>query len=450
MKKCHSFLTIRLSLSLILLAAAALFFLAPVGAYAQGESVSVIEIGDARGLAAMADNPDGHYRLIADIDLSGSGWKPFSFSGTLDGGGHTIYNLTVTETGNDKLTTCDGNFKRYDTEFAGLFSSAFNAGIHDLHLKGAYVDITGRTNCFAAILTGYADNCLIENCSVSGRVRLKNGGVNAGAAGFIGYGTGKADHCGADVELVFEDHYTEGRCEEFLGGILASGVGSVTRCTVKIDGYVSCHGYVHNGGLVGMYCHTDADRHRGDVSENSVTGRIRFFEDNPDRRAYCRPVIGERLSWPTAVRGNQENFTSDETKDYAKVLSPEQCEHPDYEETITPPDCSAWGYTLHTCRGCGYAWIDGYTPPRHTAGRWVTVSDADTEREGLKRQYCAKCGELMDEEVIGRKQAAEPPEKNPFPLTGMIIALLLLSFCGVVLWFLLGRKRRNRSDSLPK
>ena len=41
-------------------------------------------------LAAIADKPDGKYLLTQDIDMAGRDWTPFTFTGTLDGNGHSI------------------------------------------------------------------------------------------------------------------------------------------------------------------------------------------------------------------------------------------------------------------------------------------------------------------------------------------------------------------------
>ena len=66
------------------------------------------EIYDADGLKAIADNPGGAYRLMNDLDMSGVEWVPLAFSGTFDGGGHTLYNLTVRQPGPDRRSAFDG------------------------------------------------------------------------------------------------------------------------------------------------------------------------------------------------------------------------------------------------------------------------------------------------------------------------------------------------------
>ena len=97
--------------------------------------------------------------LTADIDLTGKNWTPIGtsfrnkYTGTFDGGGHTIKGLTVTT--ND--------------QFVGLFGSIGNAGpVKNVMMEG--VQITkNHSSGFAGGVAGYSDGT-IENCSVSGSV----------------------------------------------------------------------------------------------------------------------------------------------------------------------------------------------------------------------------------------------------------------------------------------
>ena len=342
--------------------AAAMILGAALAVSAQAEEAET-KIYDVSGLRAMADAPNGRYRLMNDIDMGGVDWTPIAFSGELDGGGHGLYNLTVTAAGVETRPTHDGNMKEYETEFAGLFSVLENATVRNLKLVGANVSVENQTHCFAAILAGYVDRSRVSEVSVHGRVRMNSSSVMVGVAGLAGFGCGSFDRCEAKVELVFEDRNFASKCEEFMGGVLACGIADITACMVNIDGYDSCHGYVHNGGLVGMYYHCGTKYASGPVSNNIIDGRIRFFEDNTDRRAYCKAVIGESLSKPTQTKNNLDTFKRDETKDYSTVLLPEQCGEPSYVETVVPPSGSRWGYTRHECGGCGYHWTDNYTAP---------------------------------------------------------------------------------------
>ncbi|MBR0208342.1 MAG: Ig-like domain-containing protein [Oscillospiraceae bacterium] len=382
-----------------------LLLLAALAPRAGAEDVT--EIRDAAGLAAMAEDPAGSYALAADIDLAGVDWTPVAFSGKLDGRGHTIYNLSVTRCGAEVRTTRDGNLKPYETVFAGLFSTLENAEVRDLSLRGAYLSIESNEHCFAALLAGYIDHSAISGCAVEGRAEFVGRAVMVGLGGVAGYGCGSITDCKAEVELFFEDRLLERRCEQFMGGVLSCGVADIERCTVRIEGYDSCHGYVHNGGLVGMYYLCGMDYPYCSVSENYVGGFIRFFEANTDRRAYCMPYRGEYLTGLRRYEGNSNDFQRLETFDYRFVLRPESCEDPDVAEEITPPGCDSWGFTRHECRGCGHSWTDSYTPPEHLSGDWESVEAPSYTAAGLERRVCTRCGAVLEERELPALIATE-------------------------------------------
>ncbi len=360
-----------------------------------------VEIRDRAALEAIAQNPAGHYVLVSDIDLAGGDWTPIPFSGTLDGAGHTILNLHVTGTQGSR-TTCDGNDKPYTSSFAGLFSELTGAQISDLNLLGAFVEIENSDNAFAGLLAGYIEDSTVRNCSVSGRVHMATYAIDAGIGGIAGYGCGSFLDCSAEVELVYEDRTAEHRCEEFVGGILGCGIAHIEGCTVAIEGYVSCSGFAHNGGLTGMYYVCGFPFEDRVVSDNYVSGTIRFFEHNYIRKAYCEPYYGEHLSATYRATGNNHAFRRAETWEYDKILRPETCESPDYETTVTEPGCDSFGCSTHSCRGCGYSYTDSYTLTRHISGEWETVISATTESEGLEQRRCTLCGALTDERVTER------------------------------------------------
>ncbi len=396
-----------------------LLFLLPLGAAASAETAEAapVEISDALGMLAIADAPEGAYVLTADIDMDGLDWTPIPFRGTLDGAGHTLYNLRIERVGEDLRETRDGNLKPYDTTFAGLFSVMENATIRDLNIRGAYMEIEGETHCFAGLLAGGMFNSSVQGVSVQGRARLNNYAVQSGIAGLVGYGCGDFGYCSVDVELIFEDRNFDSRCEEFMGGVLSCGIVNIENCKVHIEGYDSCHGYVHNGGLVGMYYYCGMNFRGLTVCGNEISGQISFFEDNPNRRAYCKATIGEELSIPGNYYGNDgESFSRNETWDYSSVLLPETCEAPSIEDTVTEPGCSEWGYTVHSCAGCGHSWTDSYTPPAHTPGDWETVTEASEAQPGVREQRCSVCGELLDSEEIAY---VPPVVEEPEPLYGV-------------------------------
>ena len=361
--------------------------------------VDAITIKDRAGLESIAQNPSGSYILTADIDLGGEPWTPFEFSGSLDGAGHALLNLTIRDYDPVTAVSVDGNNKRYDTVFAALFSRTYGATIENLTLLGVDVDVTTDKNSFAAGLVGYAEGVQIKNCTVRGRVKLDMTGRMCGVAGVLGFGYSTVADCSVSVTLTLVDSNHEINCEEFMGAILATGYADISGCGVYVRAYTSVYGYVHNGGIAGMYyVHTDDYDHNGFVKDNVVDAEIYFFEANIDRRAYCAPYVGERLNNLLRISDNTTtNFVNGETFDYSKTLFPESCDRPEYTEKVAAPGCSTYGFTIYTCAFCNYTFDTAYTLPMHSSGEWITVRELP-ENTILRQQLCLVCGESLIEE----------------------------------------------------
>ena len=98
--------------------------------------------------------------LTADIDLTGKDWSPIgtnfynSYTGTFDGGGHTIMGLTVTT--ND--------------QYVGLFGRLGKAGtVKNVVMEGIQIT-SNHGSSQAGGVAGFSWGGTIENCSVSGSV----------------------------------------------------------------------------------------------------------------------------------------------------------------------------------------------------------------------------------------------------------------------------------------
>ena len=128
------------------------------------ESNGNYTVYNADGLMNIAELVNGgktdiNITLDKNIDLTGKDWTPIgtdydnSYTGTFDGGGHTITGLTVTT--ND--------------EYAGLFGWLGKAGtVKNVVMEG--VQITkNHSSGFAGGVVGFSLGT-IENCSVSGSV----------------------------------------------------------------------------------------------------------------------------------------------------------------------------------------------------------------------------------------------------------------------------------------
>ena len=128
------------------------------------ESDGSYTVTSADGLMNVAELVNGgktdiNITLDKDIDLTGKEWTPIGtgysnkYTGTFDGGGHTIKGLTVTT--ND--------------QFVGLFGSIGYAGtVKNVMMEDVQIT-SNRSSGFAGGVAGYSDGT-IENCSVSGSV----------------------------------------------------------------------------------------------------------------------------------------------------------------------------------------------------------------------------------------------------------------------------------------
>ena len=129
------------------------------------ESNGSYTVTSADGLMNIAKLVNGgktdiNITLTADIDLTGKNWTPIGtsfsnkYTGTFDGGGHTIKGLTVTT--ND--------------EYAGLFGRLNSAGtVKNVVMKDVQITNNRSWSAFAGGVAGYSWGT-IENCSVSGSV----------------------------------------------------------------------------------------------------------------------------------------------------------------------------------------------------------------------------------------------------------------------------------------
>lgn len=312
-------------------------------AYAAQENVTdksseALQIKTYNDLLEASTHTDGSYILMSDIDMSragADGWKPWNFNGTFDGNGHTLYNMDIHTVTDITAKTYDGNLKEYDTYFAGFFGITDGAVISNLNITGAYIELGEQQeqthkSIFAAVLAGYMNNTTISNCKVEASyAALTSASKMWGTAGIAGFGNGLIENTTSDVTLVCTDADPDvtDRDEQFMGGIYADGYIDVKDCTVNIDGYISERGYVHSGGIAGLYIlYPVSGSYVADIAGNTINGMITFFEDNADRRAYCRALAGERMNVYTTSRDNTDNFTRNEIYDYTQVLKPENYE----------------------------------------------------------------------------------------------------------------------------
>ena len=421
---------------------------------ARGEEARPTEIGTVEDLQAMAENPGGSYILTADLDMAGIPWKSLDFSGSFDGNGHAILNLTLSQPGDSRPKSYDGNNKGYDAAYVGLFGTLTNAQVKNLKLLNVRGLVETDEPCFLAGIAGFADHSLVENCTVTGRLELRAHNGMFGVAGIIGSGNGTVTGCTLDLTLICTDTDSSVKDEQFLGGVFGTGFVSVTDCDITLDAYISDHGYVHSGGIGGMHMRYPLPDWKtvGYITGNRVTGKITFFEDNRDRRAYCEAEIGEPLADNTVIADNVTDFLRDERFVYDTELRPEICIDPTYSQEMIPPTCQSYGYTSYTCCGCGYNYRDNYTLyGDHEADTWTQVKAPTAEQEGLSRGSCNTCGlelertepRLWPEEPSTQAvdPGAEPqPDTQEASIGGIVLILLPLLLIPAALLFFRKKK----------
>ncbi len=383
----------------------------PEQASESSEGKQCVEIYTYEDLLQVAEDPAGSYILMDNIDMEGLAWTPVDFSGVFEGNGFSLLNLSVNSIGAGTADTYDGNYKVYDTSFAGLFGILRGAEVSNLNLVNVKVQVETDNPCFIGSIAGYSEDSTVRGCSIQGRLELSAHNQMFGVGGIVGYGSGMIEQTAANVTLICTDTDAATRDEQFMGGAYAAGHIDLNECSVTIDGYDSDHGYVHDGGLVGMYIfYPRGLEYWGRITNNTVSGMITFFEDNTNRRAYCSEYVGEIMNWDFTNSGNSAEFVRNETFDYSMDLKPDMCADAVYTETVTEPGCDTFGYTTIQCSGCGYAYTDHYTLYRHSVEEWVVTEEPTVLHTGVRTGTCALCGKVMEEEV-----AKLDPSEVPAP-----------------------------------
>ena len=214
-----------------------------MAAYSQPQAVNLAELNGDGSIAnpyilltldhlnAIRQDLTAHYRLGAHIDATatvawdaGRGWTPVGtsaarFSGTLDGNGQSIRNLSIS---------------RPITDYQALFAYTQNAVIHDLGLEQCEV----RGNQYTGSLIAHATGTRVE--FVRGTDLDVSGGSDTG--GLIGYANG------GQLHALFCDAITRG--DTRVGGLIGNTAGNMTIYHCRTEGMVQGLNMV--GGMAGQ------------------------------------------------------------------------------------------------------------------------------------------------------------------------------------------------------
>ena len=234
----------------------------------------VTEIYSADQLKNMSST--GKYRLMADIDMTGTTWTSKNFSGTLDGNGYTIKGLDKALFSTMSGTVSNLNINGDVTSQGILANTIKNGKVEDVSISGSINTTSDNVGALAGTIQGTAT---VNNCSSSASVSstgLNVGGLigqvddkgvltatncnatgNVTGLGNVGGLIGAADYgstCNISNSSASGDVYgtlnlaDNATCVAggFIGGIVGSG--TISNCEAR--GNVSAEGHVI-GGFVG-------------------------------------------------------------------------------------------------------------------------------------------------------------------------------------------------------
>lgn len=192
-----------------------------------GTSANPYIIENGGHLLLMRDYADSHFALANNINLDNINWKPFGFSGTLDGKGYTISNLYI---------------KRND-DYQGLFSISIGK-VRNLTVKGVKID-GSRNKCVGVIAGTTYDsyNKLdgeISNCKV---IFISDSFIKGDD--FVGgiTGQGNAFNC----EVLSQSTGTVITGNQYVGGISGNGTCEICHVSANILGSSKIGGITGQG-----------------------------------------------------------------------------------------------------------------------------------------------------------------------------------------------------------
>ena len=293
------------------------------------ESNGSYTVTSADGLMNVAELVNGgktdiNITLDKNIDLTGKGWTPIgtnydnSYTGTFDGGGHTIKGLTVTT--ND--------------QFVGLFGYLNRAGtVKNVVMEGIQITSNHMFGCTGGVV-GYSWGT-IENCSVSGSVSGTDcvGGVvgSQKAGSIIG--------CSSSA-TVKGTHYVGGVAGEKWGTMIACyATGNVT-LEIGSPKNLSGGGVVGlNGGSRVLACYAIGNVN----SKGSSTGNVHIgglFGDNYTVVTACYWKNNQEQG----IGRNQHNTAPEATKVDGSVVTWQKAV--DAMNTALQNAGSEWRYEL--------------------------------------------------------------------------------------------------------
>jgi uncharacterized repeat protein (TIGR01451 family) len=232
-------------------------FLAPI----EAPDPNAIKIYTAEDLDNVRNNMAGSYVLMNDIDLAdfnGGQWvpiggNPVQFTGTFDGQGNVIRNLTITGDAYKDV---------------GLFGYTSDATIKNVGLEDDYIDVYSSSsdlNVGGICGTSYSS---ISNCYNTGDISSSSS-FSSYAGGICGYGSSSISNCynTGDISSSSSPYPSS----SYAGGICGSRSSSISNCynTGNISSSSSSSSS-YAGGICGSSSSSISNCYNtGDISSSS-------------------------------------------------------------------------------------------------------------------------------------------------------------------------------------
>lgn len=196
-------------------------------------------------LDAIRNNLAGNYYLENDIDMAGMNWMPIGsdtepFTGSFDGKGKRIKNLTISSNANEYI----GLFGYAETTLKNVFvcDAVYNIQQRTFYIGG----IAGKGDCY--------------NCSWSGTMTLKS---SIYVGGIVALGNAQKCVSTGTIKSNAVNGINSTGCYNYIGGIVGSGSAkechsevSITASNTVIDN--NRYGLTNNM-FVGMICGQGTD-----------------------------------------------------------------------------------------------------------------------------------------------------------------------------------------------
>lgn len=192
----------------------------------------------------------GYYKLTSNITLSGDftpiGTKEKPFTGTFDGNGYTIYNLTINGT------------TASEVKYVGLFGYiSSSARIKNVKIENVVIS-AGATHAGAVV--GYSEDGTISNCSVNNTTNAQNINILASrsAGGIVGTSEGVVENCSVENTTIVVKKTgtatTDYEKQRYAGGIVGENgvVNTAKSATIKDCKVVDSKIYDDYGTEVGL------------------------------------------------------------------------------------------------------------------------------------------------------------------------------------------------------